>query len=229
MSESTTNPDEAQTAPIKPVSPDPEPAQDETPPANTPPPVLDAQTPVTPAPPEVNNVLAVTSMVCGIIAVPSMFFFGLGLGPAIAGAVTGHLALKQVKEEGRTDRGGKNFAVTGLATSYGAMALALVLGSIALVVGLVMHSDHGHMDEHSGYSYSRSDNRGPMGLGGTQSRSSEDGRPSITITGPDGSEIPALPGMPGNGSDSQPGQSQSNDSQPGHRSGSSTPSPSTTP
>jgi len=77
--------------------------------------------PPTTAPP--TNVLAIVSLVLSLI--------GLGtFVTAIAGVITGHVALGQIE---RTGQGGRSLARAGLVIGYIVIVLGIVLGVLGLV------------------------------------------------------------------------------------------------
>ncbi|RZT58375.1 uncharacterized protein DUF4190 [Microcella alkaliphila] len=117
-----------------PASPDEpvEPAADVTPePAAgnpyAPPPAAPAAGPAyggAPAAPK--QTLSIVSLVTGISGVVLSFFFGLGLLPAVAGVVTGHMALKREPHA-------RGLALGGLITSYVGLALSILIGLLLLI------------------------------------------------------------------------------------------------
>lgn len=78
-----------------------------------------------PAPPA-NNGLAVASLVLGIAGLIIIPIIG-----SIAGAITGHMARKQIRERGE---GGDGMALAGLITSY--VGAVLWIGFFAFLIGL---------------------------------------------------------------------------------------------
>lgn len=79
------------------------------------------------------NTLAIVSLCASgsiVVLVVLMFIFpAIGLLPSLAGIVTGHIALSQIK---RTGERGRGLAITGLAVGYAVLGL-LVLGFIAMI------------------------------------------------------------------------------------------------
>jgi hypothetical protein len=72
------------------------------------------------------NALAITSLILGVLAVPTAFCFGSGAILGLAGLVTGVIGINQINES-VDSQGGKGMAITGL-----------VLGVISLLVGMVV-------------------------------------------------------------------------------------------
>lgn len=87
------------------------------------PPPQEAPLPPAPAEKPKTNALAIVSLICGIAAVPFAFCFAIGIVPAIAGIITGHLGLKKSKASGS----GRSLAIAGLVISYIAAALCIVM------------------------------------------------------------------------------------------------------
>ena len=74
-------------------------------------------------------------MVIGIVAV-LLSFFSLGLLPAIAAIIVGHIA-------GRREPQGRPFWLTGLITGYVALGISLIWGVFfigAIILGMVASS-----------------------------------------------------------------------------------------
>ena len=108
-----------------PAVPAPEPpAAAEAPPAAGPPPSFG---PTTERP---KQTLAIVSLVTGIVGVVFSFVVGLGLFPAIAAIVTGHMALKREPHA-------RGFALAGVITGYAGLALS-ILFAIVVVVPLII-------------------------------------------------------------------------------------------
>jgi hypothetical protein len=82
------------------------------------------------APAAPKQTLAIVSLVTGISGVVLSFFLGVGLFPAIAGVVTGHMALKREPHA-------RGLALGGLITSYVGLALSLLVG-LFLVIPVVL-------------------------------------------------------------------------------------------
>lgn len=77
------------------------------------------------APAAPKQTLAIVSLVTGISGVV-LSFFVLGLLPAIAGVVTGHMALKREPHA-------RGLALGGLITSYVGLALSILIGLLILI------------------------------------------------------------------------------------------------
>ncbi len=95
-----------------------------------------------PPPPRMNTLAIVSLCASGSIVVLFMLMFifpAIGLLPSLAGIVTGHIALSQIK---RTGERGRGLAITGLALGYAVLGL-LVLGLIAMIAffGLLSATD----------------------------------------------------------------------------------------
>jgi hypothetical protein len=71
------------------------------------------------APPAAPSGLSITSMVLGIVAVLGSFLYGIGLFPAIAAVITGHIARKR-------QPGAKGMWLTGLITGYVGIAFSIL-------------------------------------------------------------------------------------------------------
>lgn len=73
--------------------------------------------------------LSIASMICGIVAVVGSFIYGIGLLPAIAAVVTGHLARKRQPYA-------RGMWLTGLITGYVGIGIALlwIIGGIVVLV-----------------------------------------------------------------------------------------------
>lgn len=85
-----------------------------------------------PPQPRMNTLSIVSLCASGSIVVLVMLIFifpAIGLLPSLAGIVTGHVALSQIK---RTGERGRGLAVTGLAVGYAVLGL-LLLGFIAMI------------------------------------------------------------------------------------------------
>ena len=78
-----------------------------------------------PAEPRPKQTLAIVSLVTGIVGVVFSFVAGLGILPAIAGVVTGHMALKREPHA-------RGFAIAGLITGYVGLALSIVFAVVIL-------------------------------------------------------------------------------------------------
>jgi hypothetical protein len=66
-------------------------------------------------------------MVLGIVGVVFSAFYGLGLLPAIAAVITGHIA-------SRKQRHAKGFWLTGIITGYAGIGICLIVFAIIAVV-----------------------------------------------------------------------------------------------
>jgi hypothetical protein len=83
-----------------------------------------------PATAKISN-LAIISLVTGILAIPMMFCYGLGLALGLVAIITGHIARGQLKRN--PAEGGTGFALAGVICGYCSVALT-VLGIIAICV-----------------------------------------------------------------------------------------------
>lgn len=82
--------------------------------------------------PQRTNGLAITSLICGIVAV--VFCWAYLILPLLAGVpavITGHMALKKTKSD--PTLGGRGLAITGLITGYIGIALGLLIGALIIV------------------------------------------------------------------------------------------------
>ncbi|MCU1471590.1 MAG: hypothetical protein JWQ39_2739 [Glaciihabitans sp.] len=68
-------------------------------------------------------------MVLGIVGVVFSLFYGLGLFPAIAAVITGHIASRKQKHA-------KAFWLTGIITGYAGLAICLIV--IVVVAALIV-------------------------------------------------------------------------------------------
>ncbi len=68
-------------------------------------------------------------MVLGIVGVVFSLFYGLGLFPAIAAVITGHIASRKQKLA-------KGFWLTGIITGYAGIAICLIV--IVAVVAVIV-------------------------------------------------------------------------------------------
>jgi hypothetical protein len=78
------------------------------------------------APPAPPSGLAITSMILGIVGVLFSFAYGLGLFPAIAAVITGHLAKKRQPHA-------KGMWLAGLITGYVAIGISLLFIAGAVI------------------------------------------------------------------------------------------------
>lgn len=105
-------------------------------PAPVPPAAAEAPTAPSPAPSftpaaeRPKQTLAIVSLVTGIVGIVFSFVFGLGLLPAIAAIVTGHIALKREPHA-------RGFAIAGVITGYSGLALSILV-VIVVVVPLII-------------------------------------------------------------------------------------------
>jgi hypothetical protein len=84
-----------------------------------------------PAPSAPNNTFGLVSMILGIVAIPLVCCFYIGVPIGIAAAVLGFLG-KQKAEQGQATNRGQ--AMAGLICGIAAVALAIVLFILGLVV-----------------------------------------------------------------------------------------------
>ncbi|HET8957019.1 MAG TPA: DUF4190 domain-containing protein [Microcella sp.] len=91
-------------------------------------PAADGQPAIPPTAP--SQTLAVVSLVTGIVGIVLSFVAGLGILPAIAGVVTGHMALKREPHA-------RGLAIAGLSTGYVGLALSIVF-AVVIVAPLIL-------------------------------------------------------------------------------------------
>jgi hypothetical protein len=95
------------------------------------------------APAAPKQTLAIVSLVTGIASVV-LSFFVLGLLPAIAGVVTGHMALKREPHA-------RGLALGGLITSYVGLALSILIGLVVLIPFVLLLIGFGALGSVSGF------------------------------------------------------------------------------
>lgn len=77
-----------------------------------------------------SNPLAITSLVLGIVSLPFLFLPYLGIFVALAGIITGHISLRQIKRD-PVFGGKRGMGITGLVLSYiGFVINLLLLGAV---------------------------------------------------------------------------------------------------
>jgi type II secretory pathway pseudopilin PulG len=74
---------------------------------------------------------AIATLVMGVVSVPLMFLCGLGLFTAIAGMITGIVALRRINREPRL-YAGKGMAIGGMVVCGVAMAMSLIVLAVAV-------------------------------------------------------------------------------------------------
>lgn len=79
------------------------------------------------APVKQNNGLALAAMIVGIIAIPSACCALLGIAVGAAGAIMGHISMKQIAQQGQSNR---SQALTGIICGYIGVGLG-ILNAIA--------------------------------------------------------------------------------------------------
>jgi hypothetical protein len=87
--------------------------------------------------PQATPGLAVASLVCGILGLLGAMCYGIGIFPALAGVVCGHMQMKRYKEEDSTEAG-KGLAIAGLITGY--LGIVGSLATIGLIVFAVFYA-----------------------------------------------------------------------------------------
>jgi Flp pilus assembly pilin Flp len=81
------------------------------------------------------STLALVSMICGIIAIPTSFCYGIGLALALVAIICGHIARGQLAKNPMES--GKGFALSGLICGYVSFALFLVaVVAISVLIAL---------------------------------------------------------------------------------------------
>lgn len=81
------------------------------------------------------NSLAITSLVLGIVAVPTINFIGVfGMLCAVGAVVCGFISLSQIK---KSNESGKNLAVAGIILGFGAFVL---MAFLFVVLGPIIES-----------------------------------------------------------------------------------------
>ncbi|WP_415847587.1 DUF4190 domain-containing protein [Tsukamurella strandjordii] len=78
------------------------------------------------------NGLAIASLVCGILSIPSACVWGLGILFGIAAIIMGIIAMKQTKQTGQD---GNGMALAGLITGVVGLLLSIVL-LVLIIIGL---------------------------------------------------------------------------------------------
>ncbi len=81
-----------------------------------------------------NNVLALISMILGLVAIPGLCLCFLSVPLGIAAVVCGHIGKSQIK---RDHTSGNGMALTGLITGYIMASLGIVLFVLTVVSGAV--------------------------------------------------------------------------------------------
>ena len=82
--------------------------------------------------------LAVTSLVLGIISIPTLGVLGVG---AITAIVLGSIALNRIKKEPAT-HGGKGMAIAGIITSAVSLLLIAIIGVMGAVMAPLLLKSH---------------------------------------------------------------------------------------
>jgi uncharacterized membrane protein len=77
--------------------------------------------------------LAITSMILGIISIPTACMYGLGLPCAVLAVIFGHMARARAR---RGEAGGDGMALAGLICGYIMLAL-MVIGIIFVLIAIV--------------------------------------------------------------------------------------------
>ncbi|MBS0024751.1 DUF4190 domain-containing protein [Microbacterium paraoxydans] len=98
------------------------------------PPVAGPAPAYAPAPPRPTSGLAITSLVCGLVAVV-LFWAVIPMLASIAAVITGHLALGQIRRT--PGLGGRGIAIAGLILGYVVIA-GLLLTLISTVASLLL-------------------------------------------------------------------------------------------
>jgi hypothetical protein len=117
---------QAELASETPVSSPPHPV-----PQPFPQPAIDYHMPTTARP---TDGLAVASMVLGIISLPTMCAYGLGIIPAILAVIFGFIARNRIK---RGESDGESMALTGLICGFISLLL-MVVGIVLLMIGVAV-------------------------------------------------------------------------------------------
>ncbi|WP_155368885.1 DUF4190 domain-containing protein [Catellatospora vulcania] len=85
------------------------------------------------APVKQNNGLALAAMIVGIISIPSACCALLGVAVGAAAAIMGHISMKQIAQQGQSNR---SHALTGIITGYVGVGLGILNGIAGLVLNL---------------------------------------------------------------------------------------------
>lgn len=83
--------------------------------------------------PPQNSVMAIIALVAGIVSIPAMCCYGVGVVPGIAGVVLGFLGRKEIRESNGT-KTGDGMALAGLITGAVGIALAIVFWVFVIVM-----------------------------------------------------------------------------------------------
>ena len=92
------------------------------------------------APPKPTNGMAIGSMVVSIVSVVGLCFYGLGGFVGILGAILGHVARRQIREN---DQNGEGMAKAGIIIGWVATGLAvLVVVGLIIIFVVLANSDY---------------------------------------------------------------------------------------
>jgi len=82
------------------------------------------------------NSWAVVSLVLGIVALPMICCYGVGMLPAIIAIILGFIARREIKESGGTQTGG-GLALTGIILGAAVLVLFVLSCGVIVVLGLL--------------------------------------------------------------------------------------------